>query len=343
MGRIDTMSTDVKISVVVPLYNKSKTIVRCLSSIVLQSFPDWDCVVVDDGSTDDGADRARQLSDARIRVYSQSNSGPGAARNRGAVLARAPLLAFLDADDEWDREYLHYHFAVLEAFGDVSASVSSHRRAGRNVTAADPFRSLDIVDGVWRLPPQTPPEHVKAATDFMCAGCVVVRRDVFWKYGGFYDRNRCTYGEDTHLWLPIVANELLYRSPTALMSYHLEDSVLGLGRKSIPPPWPMLYQSRAMVNRCRPEARSALESALAYYAVLAANRLLVQGRWLEARKILRLNDFKPTPDSRAYIAAQKKTRGLLFRQPYYLLRRTLRQIAVLTTRRHARRHGGAVQ
>ena len=95
-----------KVSVIIPLYNKSKYIARALDSVFVQTYRDFEVIVVDDGSTDDGPEIVKGYSDPRIRLIYQVNAGPGAARNRGAEESMGPWLAFLDADDELLPDFL---------------------------------------------------------------------------------------------------------------------------------------------------------------------------------------------------------------------------------------------
>lgn len=90
-----------KISVIVPVYNGEKTIERCINSILLQSFPGFELIVVDDGSVDNTLSVIEQcaVSDSRVRVIHEANSGVSHARNEGMKEANGEFFCFCDADD----------------------------------------------------------------------------------------------------------------------------------------------------------------------------------------------------------------------------------------------------
>lgn len=128
-------------SVVVPLFNKSHTVERCIGSILKQSFQDFEIVVVDDGSTDGSAARVKELSDdSRIRILEQPNQGVSVARNNGVRASTRPYIAFLDADDEWQPDFLRTIFRAIEEHPDAVMFGSSSRhqdwntREGRDST-----------------------------------------------------------------------------------------------------------------------------------------------------------------------------------------------------------------
>lgn len=102
---------------VIPAFNRADTIGRSLNSVIAQTFPDWEAIVVDDGSTDDTAATATGL-DSRIRIIRQENHGLSAARNTGVTAASGDYIAFLDSDDEWRPEHLEICVAFLRAFPD---------------------------------------------------------------------------------------------------------------------------------------------------------------------------------------------------------------------------------
>jgi glycosyltransferase involved in cell wall biosynthesis len=89
------------ISVIVPCFNQGSFLAEALESIVRQTYEKWECLIIDDGSTDSTPQIASRFvgGDARFRYFHQTNKGPSASRNRGLSLARGDLIQFLDADD----------------------------------------------------------------------------------------------------------------------------------------------------------------------------------------------------------------------------------------------------
>ncbi len=94
------------ISVVIPLYNKELLVGDTIRSVLNQTLQDFEIVVVDDGSSDNGPEIVRNIKDPRIRLISQRNAGVSAARNKGIKEANGEYIAFLDSDDKWLPDYL---------------------------------------------------------------------------------------------------------------------------------------------------------------------------------------------------------------------------------------------
>ena len=111
-------------SVVVPLYNTECYIAEALRSVEAQTFTDFEVIIVDDGSLDNGPTIARGFveRDPRFRLVTQANRGLSGARNSGIREARGKYIALLDADDVWLPEKLQLHFAHLEANERVGIS-----------------------------------------------------------------------------------------------------------------------------------------------------------------------------------------------------------------------------
>ena len=97
-----------KISVVVPVYNSERHLRAALDSVIGQTHAEWECICVDDGSTDGSGKMLDEYAarEPRMRVIHQANGGEGAARNTGMDAATGELVAFLDSDDAWHPETL---------------------------------------------------------------------------------------------------------------------------------------------------------------------------------------------------------------------------------------------
>ncbi len=108
------------VSVIMPVFNAEETLQRAVASVQAQDYPDWEVILIEDGSSDGSADLCADLAaaDPRIQVLHQPrNSGAAAARNSGLKIARGRYIAFLDADDEWLPEKLSCQLAFMQARG----------------------------------------------------------------------------------------------------------------------------------------------------------------------------------------------------------------------------------
>lgn len=103
------------VSIIIPAYNMAPWINETLYSVLQQTFEDWECLIIDDGSTDNTVTEANALADPRIKIFSQTNKGVSAARNCGLELAQGQYIAFLDADDIWAPRALELMCAALDA------------------------------------------------------------------------------------------------------------------------------------------------------------------------------------------------------------------------------------
>ena len=119
------------ISIVMPLYNKEREVTRSIKSVLAQSFTDFEVIVVNDGSTDESPKIVKTIKDPRFRIVDQPNAGVSAARNRGIAESKADLIAFLDADDEWEPDFLKTIIRLRDNFPscDVFATNYSFHRA----------------------------------------------------------------------------------------------------------------------------------------------------------------------------------------------------------------------
>ena len=112
-------------SIIIPLYNKAPYIEKALSSIVSQTFQDYELIVIDDGSKDDSASIAEKLihnqwgDGSKAKLIRQSNSGVSTARNNGVAASHGDYICFLDADDWWEPTFLEEMAKLIQDYPDA--------------------------------------------------------------------------------------------------------------------------------------------------------------------------------------------------------------------------------
>lgn len=187
------------VSVIIPAYNASRTLVRAIESVLKQSLPASEIIVVDDGSTDDTSLVLAPYRDS-IRYVYQENAGASAARNKGCALATGCFLAFLDADDVWHPIKLERQVATLNLHSQVGMCWSDPcilpELEAETITkriAESPLQStrgvIAIFDDIFRSP-------------FLGTPNVLIRRTAFEASGGF-DTQFVT-AEDLDLWMRVA-------------------------------------------------------------------------------------------------------------------------------------------
>jgi glycosyltransferase involved in cell wall biosynthesis len=192
------------ISVVIPLYNKRAYIGEALDSVGRQIFTDYEVIVVDDGSTDGGAELAAKSGIAGLRLLSQPNRGVSAARNRGIAGATCDWVAFLDADDIWNEGHLLHLFNLHSAYPEAALLANAYSTSiAISNEGAQPtgYRvTNDFIDEAAR------------GKAWAFTSATMIRRDVALAAGGFaLNESR---GEDIDLWVRIALSH-----PVALSAY----------------------------------------------------------------------------------------------------------------------------
>lgn len=187
------------ISVVMPCYNAAPYVEEAIESVLRQTYPHVELIIVDDGSTDASVQIIARLADSnpeRITVLHQTNSGPYAARNHGLAHANGNFIAFLDADDTWHPEALdQLHAAMTETLADVA--YCGWQNVGESAANMQPY---------------IPPNYAEsdAATLFL-QSCpwpingVLLRRQLVDSLRGFSER--LPTAMDYDLWLRMLATQ----------------------------------------------------------------------------------------------------------------------------------------
>ncbi len=112
------MPAAARVSVILPVYNRAAYVAEAIESVLAQTLPADQLIVVDDGSTDDSVAVVERFARPGLHVVRQENRGIGAARNRGLGVATGELIAFIDSDDVWERDKLALQVPALLACED---------------------------------------------------------------------------------------------------------------------------------------------------------------------------------------------------------------------------------
>lgn len=186
------MHGSIGISVVIPTFNRRVLVERAIRSVLAQTHPVDDIIVVDDGSTDGTADSLAVQFGDRIRYVWQENRGVSAARNRGIGLARGRYVTFLDSDDEWLPEKTRVQWEWMEAHPDVGMVLC-------DVVRRFPDGSTEVFHRRTMLPRDGHIlEHVLFEPTLVPAS-VMLRREVAQQVGGFDEGLATAEDLDYHL------------------------------------------------------------------------------------------------------------------------------------------------
>lgn len=199
-------------SVVIPLYNKELSIKNTVQSVLDQNFGEFELLIVNDGSTDAGANEVLAFSDPRIRLIHQDNQGVSAARNKGINEARNEWIAFLDADDLWQSNHLQLVADMIakypeHKFFSTSFEYSDGRRTGYSLKSSNTY----IVDDYFK-------EALKG--HHIWTGVVVVNKACFQRAGKF--NSSLSRGEDLDLWARLAKHYAIVKSEIVTAIYRVD-------------------------------------------------------------------------------------------------------------------------
>lgn len=185
-----------RVSVVVPLYNKGSTIKAAIDSVIIQDPSVSEIVVVDDGSTDDSLKVVRNIKTSiPIKIIEQENSGVSVARNVGVDNSECDYVCFLDADDSWKQGVVKEFIQLIEC---------SKGRALYSIRYSELYRGREMLKGASTgfMESEDIGQLYLQAKNLLCSSSVCVYKPVFKIIGGFPEG--VVVGEDIYTWLKLA-------------------------------------------------------------------------------------------------------------------------------------------
>jgi glycosyltransferase involved in cell wall biosynthesis len=207
-------STDPRVSVILPTFNRATLVGRAIASVLAQTDPDFELIVVDDGSRDETAAVVdRFAADRRVRsLVLPANRGAAAARNVGVAESRGRFIAFQDSDDEWLPDKLERHLAAFAGAPEVGVVYSDMQRVLFDGTSRY-HRSPDITDD--RL---IDPRKRFYRVCGLGIQSTVIRREAFDLAGRFNELFPAL--EDLELFIRLSRRVRFLHLPLPLVRYH---------------------------------------------------------------------------------------------------------------------------
>jgi glycosyltransferase involved in cell wall biosynthesis len=209
------------ISVIIPLFNKEKDIVKTLNSVCKQTYNDFEIIIVDDGSTDLSVEKIKIINDNRISIFSKNNEGVSIARNFGVEKAKSNFVAFLDADDYWHPNHLEKLLFLIRTYPNNDWFATSYEKKRTNVLITPMVSPIFKKGENWS----------GVVGDFFenslidclaCASSVCMKTDFFKSLNGF--NSQTTHAEDIDLWIRAALLSPLVFSNEITARHNLEAS-----------------------------------------------------------------------------------------------------------------------
>lgn len=273
------------VSVVIPLYNKAPYIERSVRSVLQQTFKDFEVIVVDDGSTDGGGDIVQQIADPRIRLIRQENAGVSAARNRGIIEAKAELVAFLDADDEWKPAFLETTLGLFQRYAHIVAACTDFYilTEKRSYFENHRFYSKNqeyLIQDYFAV-------CLTLGRGLMTSSSAVVRRDILLDVGAF--PVGVAYGEDLDTWGRLAFQGDIALVTKTLVLFHTEakDRASDDGKPRAYPKFVQTYKQWLAEGKVPEKLRESCEEYVIMFLLSYCLYLVKSDQFRLARKILR--------------------------------------------------------
>lgn len=269
-----------KISIVIPLYNKEKHIRDTLKCIFEQTYQDFEIIIVNDGSSDRSLEIVSTVKDARIRVISQENKGAAAARNKGVEIASSDYVAFMDADDRWKKNYLESMIDLIRSYPDAAIYGSNYEiwENGKVSVLEYPeiIEDKSIIKNYFISGKVYTPLWTSA---------VIVKRNIFLNLGGFPVRSKVC--EDVDLWCRMALSGQIAYLNKPLAIYKRDSSNMLSKSQNASCYFPFLDNYKQFIDSSDKKFEE-VEEYIVYRKLVAASYALFSVKnKKEAKKILK--------------------------------------------------------
>ena len=253
-------------SVIIPLYNKADYIEKAIKSVLNQTFQEFELIIVNDGSTDNGFEIVNNLIVSRtpsVLVINQENQGVSVARNNGLKIAQFKYIAFLDADDWWESTYLQELKGLIEEYPQAGIYGSGYYlvKKGHKHVAQIGIES-NFQKGLIN--------YCQVYSKTLCmplwTGATVIKKSIYISEDGF--KPALKLGEDFDLWIRVALKYpvAILNKPLANYNQDVELSGRAIGKKLYEPSEHMLFTDYGVLNE-NPDFRCLYEN-LAVYGLL---------------------------------------------------------------------------
>jgi len=276
------------ISAIIPAHNAELTLLSAASSVLNQSFKDIELIIVDDGSSDRTLEIARSISDQRVSVLSQRNSGPGAARNVGLNAASGRWVAFLDADDTWELDFFSTALDTLSEYPQILFYFGKSQSNTATIPQSLPFSKQSPY--VFKANRNATTKSLRRQIELSL--CVMLGdRKCIQLLGGYYEKNKCTYGEDSVLSFLILWLYPVIKSPKVVHTYNQSEAGLSLSRHTNVQARAMVVDSDYLYQRLPHDSHRAAHKYISYLASIDAYRLAKVGKSTEGYQLIKENQI----------------------------------------------------
>lgn len=274
-------------TVVIPLYNKAKSIKRTLESISNQRLKPCEIIVVDDGSTDNSAMQVATFDMPNLKLFRQKNQGVSAARNIGVKLASYNHIAFLDADDQWSPFYLEEMSNLIKRFPEQEFYACNYQKIVGEGKYLDPKIAIGDAPPGGYLMNNFFDVASRGDLPFMPSSTVITRR-LFQRLNGFPVGE--AMGEDQALFCKVALKNAIVYSPLVLMFYHTDTENRACDRH-VPEeilPFAKRLLIRIKNSSMKPSAKKEIARYCAAHACHLAKINIQAGNYKVAKHLLSL-------------------------------------------------------